>query len=317
MPRTQPRGRKPKNPEALDEALRLVTQEGVSQQEAARRTGASQATISQRITRVSGAKDGAAASTEPTDAGEIPVFVRHYEHLDRLFVFPLGDVHIGSSNFQEAKWQEWLSYITEHEDTSMLGTGDFLNVALKDSVSDVYTEALTVPQAKRKLRADLRPLAERDRIDLLIPGNHEARITRATGECPIDDTADALDVSYAPAVAIVRYLVGDQTYDVFVRHGSGSGRPGAQATKMEREALTVVCDVYVQGHVHRQQVLRGVIFQVEGDPPSVARRRQLYVTAGSMLSYEEYAAKAGLAPSDIGVPRLRFDGTRKDAHASV
>lgn len=298
-----------KDPQALAEAMKLVGT-GVSIREASRVTGARPNTIIKYL-------DKDEEPTVETPAGEIPVFVRDYSDRDRMYVFPLGDVHIGSSNFQEDKWKEWLGYIKANENTSMLGTGDFLNAALKDSVSDVYTEALTVPTAKRKLRRDLKPLADRGRIDLLIPGNHENRVTRATGDCPIADVADALDVSYAPATAIVRYLVGDQTYDVFVRHGSGSGRPGAQASKMEREGLTVVCDVYVQGHVHRQQVLRGVVFEVAGDPPAVQRRRQLYVTAGSMLSYEEYAARVGLAPSDIGVPRLRLDGTRKDAHASV
>jgi len=102
---------------------------------------------------------------------------------------------------------------------------------------------------------------------------------------------------------------------VAIRHGSGSGRAGAQATRMERESQTVIADLYVTGHTHRQQVLRGAVFQRQGD--DIVRRRQLYISSGSFLSYEEYAARFGLSPADIGCPRIRLDGTRKDAHASV
>jgi hypothetical protein len=309
---------KPSNPEGLRAALAELREHPDRPVKAtAAKHGVSNTTLWRHLNAgAPDVQDTFASTPDMTLAPtELPVFFRDYSHLDKLHVFPLGDVHKGSANFQNAKWQEWLAYVADNDHCSMLGTGDFLNVALKDSVSDVYTETQTVGDAKWQLRDELQPLADNDQLDLLIPGNHEGRITRATGDCPIRDVAQALRVNYAPVSALVVYTVGDVQYEVAIRHGSGSGRAGAQATRMEREAQTVIADVYVTGHTHRQQVLRGAVFQRDGD--AVARRRQLYVSSGSFLSYEEYAARAGLTPADIGCPRIRLDGTRKDAHASV
>lgn len=316
--------RTPSDPSAVDRALALIRDKDYSIRAAARETGAAVSTVHRHL-HGSGADDPVADTTTPAmdiDPGEIPTIVRDYSHLDKLHVFPLGDVHMGSSNFQEDKWDEWCTYVATHEHCSMLGTGDFLNVALKDSVSDVYGEVMTVPMAKRAMRAKLRPIAEAGRLDLLIPGNHEGRITKATGDCPIEDIAEYLEVNYARPAAMLIYLVGDQRYEVFLTHGHGSGRAGAQATRMERTSQTIIADIYVTGHTHRQQVLRGAIFHVDYEAGrqtggAVRRRRQLFISSGSFLSYEEYAARSGLSPADIGCPRIRLDGRRKDAHASI
>lgn len=305
----------PRDPAAVNRAVEMIREKGLSIRKAAEATGASRTTVHRHL---HGA--GERVSETPAmelDPGEIPTFVRDYSHLDKLHVFPLGDVHMGSSNFQEDRWDEWCAYVAEHEHCSMLGTGDFLNVALKDSVSDVYGEVMTVPKAKRAMRTKLRPIAEAGRLDLLIPGNHEGRITKATGDCPIEDIAEALEVNYTRPAAMIVYLVGDISYEVFLTHGHGSGRAGAQATRMERTSQTIIADIYVTGHTHRQQVLRGAIFHAAGDPPRVVRRRQLFISSGSFLSYEEYAARSGLSPADVGCPRIRLDGRRKDAHASI
>lgn len=280
--------------------------------QAARDAGAPRSTVRDRW---HAEQEGRDAPSMDLDPGEIPVIRRDYSHLEKLHVFPLGDVHKGSANYQALKWREWCAYVAETDHASFLGTGDFLNVALKDSVSDVYTENLTVGDAKWELVDDLRPIADAGRLDLLLPGNHEGRITRATGDCPIRDVARALEVPYAPVSALLVYVVGDVEYEVAIRHGSGSGRAGAQATRMERESQTIIADVYVSGHTHRQQILRGAVFQRIVD--KLVRRRQVYVSSGSFLSYEDYAARTGLPPADVGCPRIRLDGRRKDAHASV
>lgn len=253
--------------------------------------------------------------TQEVDPGEVQVVYRDYSHLDHLNVYPLGDVHKGSPNHLGDAWREWLDYLEGTPNCSMLGTGDFFNAALKDSVSDAYEEELTVREARKVLTSELGPLAAAEKIDCLSDGNHEARIVRATGDSPVDVVCDVLGVPYVPAAAMVVYKVGEVEYEVYFRHGTGSGRPGAQANRLERQSLVMAADVYLSGHTHQQQVLRGAIFVREG--LQVVRRRQVYVSSGSFLSYEDYAAAAGLPPADVGAPRIRLDGTRKDVHVSV
>lgn len=228
---------------ALVERVReLMETEGLSRRAAADQVGVPEATI--RLWEKNGAEQLVPLGSEPSDEDgftEIPVILRDYSAEQAHYVYPLGDVHKGSPAYDDTRWQEWLNFIKERRDASLLGTGDFLNAALKTSVSETYDEQYSVGTAKRSLRAELRPLA--DRIDLLIPGNHEDRIYRAVGDCPIEDVADSLGCPYARKVALVVYRVGSIEYLVYVRHGTGAGGVGARANRLEKQASALHADV--------------------------------------------------------------------------
>lgn len=284
----------------------------------AREVGMHADTLRYRLGRAAAPGDGDPAApdalTQQPRSGEITVVERDYSHLSALRVYPMGDFHIGSPEHQDEVLDEWLGYLAASPSASLLFTGDGLNSALRTSVSDVYAEELTVGQAKRRLAKQLEPL--RGRIDAMIRGNHEERIYKAVGDCPIEDIADRLEAPYSPASVLVRYLVGDQTYDLYLRHGAGGGGTvGAQVNRLEKQAGIIDADIYVSGHTHTQVAFPRDVFVMEGDKP--VRKKRLFVCSGSFLSYEDYAATAGLPPAHIGAPRIYLDGERKDAHASV
>lgn len=245
---------------------------------------------------------------------EMPTIVRDYTHLERLYLYPFGDVHIGAKNHDRELWESWVDYLTRRKETSMLGTGDFLNTALKDSVSDVYDETLTVGSAKRLLATQLKPLADEGRIDGLMPGNHEDRITRAIGDCPIKDVAENLGVNYIEAAAVFVYYVGDQTYTIYARHGTGNGQSLASLKK----SADVVpgMDVYVTGHIHRQQNIKDNIFKLDLKRLKTQRHKVYFVSSGSFLGLERYSAQRGYSPGAKGAPRIRLDGKSWDTHVS-
>jgi hypothetical protein len=167
-----------------------------------------------------------------------------------------------------------------------------------------------VGEAKRLLIQQLSPLA--DRIDCLMPGNHEARIRRATGDCPIRDVTDALDVPYVEAAALFTYKVGEQVYEVYMRHGTGMGQSLAQLAK---SGFVIGADIYVTGHTHRQAVTADDYFCRIGG--KVGRRKRYFVSSGSFMGYERYAAERGYPPSRIGTPRILLDGRKWDIHVSL
>lgn len=243
---------------------------------------------------------------------EIPIIRRDYSGQDRHYIYPLGDVHKGAETHDRALWRQWLTYIENREDASLLGTGDFLNTAIIGSKSDVYDETMTVGQAKRELRDELRPLADRGAIDVMLPGNHEDRITRAIGDCPIQDVCDELDVPYVRAAALLVYTVGDQEFDVFVRHGTGNGQSLATLAK---SGSVIRADIYITGHTHRQAVSVDDFFVRKGK--HVRREKRYFVSSGSFLGYEKYAAVRGYPPSRLGAPRIFLDGRRRDIHVSL
>jgi predicted phosphodiesterase len=243
---------------------------------------------------------------------EIPVILRDYSHEDAHLIYPLGDIHKGAESHNKSRWQEWLLYLEGKPNASLLGTGDFLNSALKDSKSEAYDETMTVGAAKRELRAELEALAAEERIDGMCPGNHEDRIYRAVGDCPIQDIADSLSVPYFRAAALFVYTVGDIEYEVYLRHGTGNGQSLATLSKSN---AVIKADIYVTGHTHRQAVTADDYFIREGS--KIMRTKRFYVSSGSFLGYENYAAARGYAPSRVGAPRIHLDGRRHDVHVSV
>jgi len=258
-------------------------------------------------------RDGAQLVARPQ---ELDVIVRDYSEQETHLVYPLGDVHKGAKMHDRKLWREWLRFIERRPEASLLGTGDFLNTAIVGSKSDVYDETMTVGDAKRELRTELATLADAGRIDALIPGNHENRITRATGDCPIRDVCDVLDVNYVEAAALFVYKVGGQEYEVYFRHGTGSGQSLAG---LKKSAMVVRADVYVTGHTHQQAMTADDWFVRVTDRGGsrAARRKRYFVSSGSFLGYEKYAAERGYPPSRKGAPRIYLDGRRWDVHVSL
>lgn len=251
---------------------------------------------------------------------EITVITRDFTDESVHHMYPLGDLHKGSPAHARAKWRQWLGYFGENPAASLAFTGDGLNAALTTSVSDTYAEVKTVPQARRELQDEFRPLAERDQLDLLLPGNHEWRCERATDEDPIGVIAEVLGLEdrYARDAALLRYQVGDFEYKVFVAHGTRGGRrAGGRANALEDMQDVIDADVYVQAHAHTQMSFKQQKFVFVPSEERVERRTRYFVGSGSFLGYESYAARGLYRPTAIGAPRIRFDGRRFDVHVSI
>lgn len=294
--------------EVVAQARRLIG-EGRTQRQAAAELGVSQSGLSVRL---------AASADEPHDPTEgyeeIPVIVRDYSHLDKLRVYPIGDLHVGSPAHDGKKLDEWLAFVERSPNASMLNTGDNINAAVVGSKSDVYAEQMTVGDALERLEDKLRPLADAGRLDALGEGNHEARVQRATGIDPMALVARHLGVDHWAASALVVYHVGDVEYRVHVRHGTGNS-PASTAAVTKAAQVVSNADLHVTGHTHRQQLILEDVFAYEKG--RVERRSRRYVTSGSFTKYERYAAERGYAPSHLGAPRIVLSGRRHDVHVSV
>lgn len=294
--------------------LLALAQQYPTDQALADALGVPRTTLRDHIYRL-GVREAINAARELPDTDEpveMPLVQRDYSSETRHYLYAIGDVHIGAKNHHSRMWQKWLGFLYAKPNASLLGTGDFLNTAILGSKSDVYDEKMTVGEAKRLLIDQLRPLADAGRIDALMPGNHEDRITRAIGDCPIRDVADALKVPYVDAAGMFLYRVGKVQYRVFLRHGTGNGQSMAALTKGRS---VIPADLYLTGHTHRQQVLAEDIFDVDSN--RVGRKKWYAVSSGSFLGYERYAAQRGYSPGRLGAPRVFMDGNRHDMHVSI
>lgn len=292
------------------ESLDALVERCGSKAAAARELGVPISTFKDRL--AAGRTVQPAPSLDGEEFVEIPVIFRDYSHLESLKLYPLGDVHIGAAMHNAKLWAEWLEFLRRDKRTSLLVTGDMLNCAILGSKSDVYDETMSVGDAKRLLRKQLAPLAAENRIDAALPGNHEHRVTKAVGDCPILDVCDSLEIPYIATAGLVVYTVGDQTYECFVRHGTGNGQ---SLVAMDKSVKVIDADIYVSGHIHNQAARVNDRFVRDGD--RVVRRKFVTVTAGSFLAYEAYCAQGGYAPGHQGSPRLFLDGRKRDYHVSL
>lgn len=315
------------NPEitAKVEAAKELIAGGMSKTEACTKLGLARQTLNSRLERGELIEQPQPQATIvhdglreiPDDEAEIPVFIRDYSSQADHHFYPIGDLHIGAPAHAGSALDEWLNYLLATSGTSMLNTGDNTNCALTTSVSDTYAEKLTVGQARRLQTELFRPLADADIIDAMIDGNHEERVWRATGDSPNAAVAEALGLNYSRSACVVRYLVGDQSYDVYLRHGTGGGATmGAAVNRLERQERIIDADIYVSGHTHTQVAFPKNVF-VPDEGGGFRRKKRLFVCSGSFVGYEDYAAKAGFAPAHIGAPRVYLSGRRHDMHASV
>jgi hypothetical protein len=97
-----------------------------------------------------------------------------------------------------------------------------------------------------------------------------------------------------------------------MRHGTGNGQSLAQLSK---SGSVIRADIYVTGHTHRQAVTADDFFVRSGG--RVKREKRYFVSSGSFLGYERYAAERGYPPSRLGAPRIFLDGSRWDVHVSI
>jgi hypothetical protein len=107
--------------------------------------------------------------------------------------------------------------------------------------------------------------------------------------------------------------VGDETYEIYARHGTGNGQSAVGLFK--GNLVLPTADVFVTGHTHRQIVAPDDFFIRRGK--KLVRRHRYYVSSGSFLGLERYAAERGYAPTRLGAPRIRLDGRTHDVRVTV
>ena len=255
------------------------------------------------------------------------VFVRQLpKSLDCAYIYPIGDIHTGDPASNTKKLKGYLEWILSVPNAFIILMGDLANVAICDSVSDTYSET-EHPGDQYDSVVDLfRPAAKAGRILGMISGNHERRIYRKTGIDISKLMARELGVPYSPdemwlKITLGRKRGGNQkrvAYTCYMTHGFGGGRlKGSKLNKVVQLAEITNVDVYFMAHTHQIGALPDDYYVVDAKNNVVLRKKRLFVSTGGFLDRKGYAVQFGFSPTHSGSPRVRLDGTRKDAHCSV
>lgn len=257
---------------------------------------------------------------------------------DGVVIRHLADLHIGSPNCDVSMIKHLVAENVENHWFCCLG-GDILDVGLKSSKSDCYTQTMTINKALDKAYKLLKPLADAGLILGAVQGNHENRLTRDAG---LDLTYQlmcrfGLEELYNPNSVLAVIRVGKRrdalrkskkgsvrrdiayTYVVHLTHGHGGGTtPGGRANALTRARLKIDADVYLQGHTHHSDVQLGSCLRVNRSSASVSQIEQVFVCCGSCLTYDDsYGEAMNLSPSDNRFPRVFLSGTEHHVEATL
>ena len=76
---------------------------------------------------------------------------------NKLNLYPLGDVHIGSKEFDAELFDKWLRMVESDPNGAVVIIGDMMNMGLRNSKSNVYEETLSPMEQKERCFELLNP----------------------------------------------------------------------------------------------------------------------------------------------------------------
>lgn len=252
---------------------------------------------------------------------------------ENIELVSMGDLHLTSYHADHDMVRSAVTWLSEAENRYAFVPGDIFDTAIKGSISlDLSEVGMSTMDGRHLLQRILQPVASR--ILCVLPGNHDDRSRRDTGEDSVDALMCALGIGdrYFPdGEAFIQLKVGAQkhtrgentapqpcTYNCYVTHGNAGGRmPGGKVNSLVG-LRTIIhnCDAYFNGHGHDPVVKPEVAWEI-GTQGYVRERKQLFVSCGSSLKRAGYPVKKGFPPLARVWPTVTFHGDFKHMSAHI
>lgn len=237
--------------------------------------------------------------------------VIEYEFEQPISIVGIADVHLGSL---ESRFDELVKYLDTDKDSKLILLGDLLDYAIKDSVGNVY-EQIENPQSATRLLADfLRKYKER--ILVVVNGNHEARIQRAVGLDPVELLCEEFGIPYASEIATLKVSLRKVSYGskkrlpflIVAGHGYSAARTvGGKITANARISEIVSnADIYLTAHTHQPSVVKQRRMIIDPRNNKILEQDYYIITVPSWLGFEKYARRKFMRPSASGVAKLHL-----------
>lgn len=140
---------------------------------------------------------------------DLDVIVKQFPRSwERLNLYAMGDIHVGAPNFDEDAVKKKIQIIASDPCGVVTLCGDLGDYGLKNSKTNTY-QAVMQPKEQQEYIYELF-LPIKDKIVSAVPGNHEERITKEVGLCPLYDLCVRWGIPdvYRENVAILKLLFG-------------------------------------------------------------------------------------------------------------
>lgn len=237
-------------------------------------------------------------------------YPRDWEYVN---VYPLGDLHYGSPEFDEVKWKRWKSMVINDPYAVIVTIGDLMENATEKSVGSSYEQLIRPRDQKRWLASELKPF--KDKIIASIQGNHEARSSKEVDDDMMYDVMAKLDLEhiYRENTGFVKINVGEKSHDRQYSYSFGLFHGASKfKTRVMGYAIDGI-DALITGHDHQGQSYFPAKIVVDSKNETVSIKGFIRLVVTPFLKFGGYGAKAMYEPQDHSkIPILRLNGKKKE-----
>lgn len=235
----------------------------------------------------------------------------NYVDLTHLNIYPLGDVHIGSKEFDGELFNQWIDIVKSDPNGAVVIVGDIMNMGLRNSKSNVYEENLSPMEQKERCYELLEPIS--DKIIAGCSGNHEYRAVKEVGMNPLYDVFCRLRIEdrYRENACFIKLTVGKHkhnpnTYGVVLTHGSSKAKDEKWTYGVDG------CDCFISGHTHdaNHKPLGKIRMDLSHNKVKTVGYQHIVVLP--FQRYGGYAVRGKYMPNHLGQFQcITFNGTSK------
>ena len=219
---------------------------------------------------------------------------------DVFYIYPLGDIHLGTFNCAESHFRRLVKYIARKKNAYWFGGGDFCDcIAVSDprftfrSLADwIFTgtvkdikEALTdiSKQERDRFCEIVEPI--KDKCLALIEGNHEAVYMKRLNNGHQYILCEQLGVRNMTDCGFIRLNFkipnsAGRVVKIWAMHGCGAGRSvGAEPNHLMRMGQIADADIVLRGHSHTFRIEPSephLFIPDKGHLPDEAYQREVY-----------------------------------------
>lgn len=227
---------------------------------------------------------------------DLDLIIKQYpEDVNALHVYAIGDVHVGSPQYNDEAIRKKIQIIKDDPIPSAVCIcGDAADLGLKNSRTNIYQATMSVRDQLEFVYELFLPIA--DKITAVVPGNHEERITKEVGTCPMYDLCVRWRIPevYRENVAITKYIFGSQEGNKGKRNAFiGVTSHGSTRNKHKRFIAGFDgADFFIAGHTHQSEYAQHAKIKIDS----------IHETA-KHVPYKEIIVDANLDPGGYGLKK--------------
>lgn len=249
------------------------------------------------------------------------------DELECVELHTFSDWHIGDEFCDMQSIKDEVDRVKETPNAYCILNGDLCNTATRASVSDIYSEKMSIMEQIQTCIDLLEPI--KDKILFIANGNHENRTYKSDGVDIVKIIAKQLDLEdkycSAGGVLFLRFGKQDkhyhsrkQSYSVYITHGTGGGKKaGSKVNRLEDLASIADCDIYIHSHTHLPLIFKQCFYRLSWQNSTVSMVEKLFVNSNAQLNYGGYGQVQGFKPASKSAPVIYLNGCRREMVARL